>query len=100
MAQEKKRFFGGMDFDTESRFVKDGDYRVAINMKTSGENDSLGVLENIVGSEFIDHANTIQVNSSGAVSLGGSFSLPAGARVIGKYRDETHDRIIYISWGS
>lgn len=101
MAQEKKRFFGGMDFDTESRFLKDGDYRVAINMKTSGENDSLGVLENIVGSEFIDHANnTIQVNSSGAVSLGGSFSMPAGARVIGKYRDETHDRIIYITWES
>ena len=101
MAQEKKRFFGGMDFDTESRFLKDGDYRVAINMKTSGENDSLGVLENIVGSEFVNHAsNTIQVNSSGVVSLGGSFSMPAGARVIGKYRDETHDRIIYITWES
>jgi len=95
MAEEKKRFFGGMDFDTENRFVKEGDYRVAVNMKTSGENDALGVLENIVGSEFIDNTDTISFDGSNNIATANSITIPAAARVVGKYRDEVHDRIIY-----
>ena len=95
MAQEKKRFFGGMDFDTENRFVKEGDYRVAVNMKTSGENDALGVLENIVGSEFISNTATISFETNNSISKNNSITIPSVARVVGKYRDEVHDRIIY-----
>ena len=95
MAQEKKRFFGGMDFDTENRFVKEGDYRVAVNMKTSGENDALGVLENIVGSEFISNTATISFEANNSISKTNSITIPTAARVVGKYRDEVHDRIIY-----
>ena len=95
MAQEKRTFVGGMDFDTENRYVKQGDYRIATNMKPSGENDAVGVLENIVGSEFIDHTNDIQWSGT-TLQKNGTFSFPAtGAKVIGKYRDEVHDRVIY-----
>ena len=35
MAQEKRTFIGGMDFDTDARYLKQGEYRTAINMKPS-----------------------------------------------------------------
>jgi len=94
MAQEKRTFIGGMDFDTDARYLKQGDYRTAINMKPSGENDGMGTLENIVGSEFIDNTNTIGWNGT-TIEFNQDFSLDADSLVIGKYRDEVYDRIIY-----
>ena len=95
MAKEKKVFVGGMDFDTESRYVKQGDYRAAINMKPTGENDGKGTLENILGSEFIDDTDTIQWTGANAIAFTKDFSLAAASKVIGTCRDEVYDRIIY-----
>lgn len=94
MAQEKRTFIGGMDFDTESRYLKQGDYRAAINMKPSGENDGMGTLENIVGSEFIDDTNTVGWSGT-AITFTTDRVLGANSKVIGVCRDEVYDRIIY-----
>ena len=94
MAQEKRTFIGGMDFDTEARYLKQGDYRAAINIKPSGENDGMGTLESIVGSEFIDDTKTIGVSGS-VISYNQNFTLGANSKVIGKCRDEVYDRVIY-----
>ena len=94
MAQEKRTFIGGMDFDTESRHLKQGDYRAAINMKPSGENDGMGTLENIVGSEFIDDTNTVGWSGT-SITLTTDHTLGEDSVVIGTCRDEVYDRIIY-----
>lgn len=47
---EKKNFIGGLDQDKDERFLKDGDYRNALNFRNqSSETNSAGMLQNIPG---------------------------------------------------
>ena len=47
---EKKNFIGGLDQDKDERFLKDGDYRSALNFRNqSSETSSAGMLQNIPG---------------------------------------------------
>ena len=104
MAQEKRTFTGGMDFDTEARYVQKGDYRAAINLRPGGEGDGAGALENIIGSKYVNDTTSFQVTAGGGtVNFTNITSIFAGlepnAKVVGKYRDETLDRIIYFVHG-
>jgi hypothetical protein len=47
---EKKNFVGGLDQDKDERFLKEGDYRNALNFRNqSSETNSAGMLQNIPG---------------------------------------------------
>tara|TARA_R100000654_G_scaffold12146_2_gene26367 strand:+ start:3483 stop:4193 length:711 start_codon:yes stop_codon:yes gene_type:complete len=47
---EKKNFIGGLDQDKDERFLKEGDYRSALNFRNqSSETNSAGMLQNIPG---------------------------------------------------
>ena len=47
---EKKNFIGGLDQDKDERFLKEGDYRNALNFRNqSSETNSAGMLQNIPG---------------------------------------------------
>jgi len=52
--QEKKQFIGGLDRDTDERFIKEGDYSFALNLRNqSSESNNLGVLQNIKGTTAV-----------------------------------------------
>jgi len=67
--QEKKQFIGGLDRDTDERFVKEGDYFYALNTRNqSSESNSIGVIQNIPGTLKVDF--TFPVGPSLFVDIG------------------------------
>ena len=76
---ERRKFYGGMDQDLESRFVQQGDYRFALNV-INGKNevDSLGVVRNIKGNTLV------------------SITLPVGTnQIIGYHEDKERRKMYY-----
>ena len=81
MEKEVKIYTGGMDSDSDVRYVKNGDTRYALNCLMSGGNS--GSIETVKG--------TTQI----------SFSLPAGQNIcIGTYDDPKLNRVIYFVYNS
>jgi hypothetical protein len=85
MAEEKKIFAGGgMDMDTEERFIAPSDYRYALNCRVSSSNEgNAGAVENVVGNKKL-----------------GLDGFPAGVPTdgmitIGSYEDKKQDRLFY-----
>lgn len=53
--QEKKLFIGGLDRDSDERFVKEGDYVDSLNVRNqSSDSNSIGVIQNIPGNTKIN----------------------------------------------
>lgn len=79
MAIEKKNFTGGLDSDTEDRFLQPGDYRYALNCRASkSDGSNLGAIENTKGNSII------------------SVTLPDGInKVIGAYDNLTTNKVVY-----
>jgi hypothetical protein len=76
---EKNIFIGGLDTDSDGRFIQPNDYRSLVN----GRSNITGVIENIPSTEKID------------------FTLPSGTnKVIGSFSDVLNDVIIYFVWNS
>ena len=59
MAEEKKSFAGGgMDMDTEERFMGKNDYRFANNCRiTSSDEENEGAVENVIGNQILNLNN-------------------------------------------
>ena len=73
---EKVLFYGGINSDDEDRFLPDGDYRYALNIR-----NSKGAIENTKGNTLV------------------SFTLPTGLnKCIGGKYDEVNNRVIYFIW--
>ena len=88
MAVEKKIFLGGLDRDSDLRFVKPEDYRDALNAKVySSENEGdVGVVSNMKGAEEIFRIDGIQYFGS-------------DHEVIGAIEDPSFDRVIFfVAW--
>jgi hypothetical protein len=79
MAIEKKIFVGGLDSDTEDRMLQNGDYRYALNCRSSkSDGANLGSIENTKGNSIV------------------SVTLPDGVnKVIGAYDNITTNKVIY-----
>ena len=84
MANEKKIFVGGLDRDSDLRFVKNGDYRDALNVNvfSTEENGEVGVVSNMKGAEEI-------LRYTGVNYFGSEHE------VIGAIEDPSFDRIIF-----
>jgi len=76
---EKKLFTGGMDLDTEERFLSPGDWRYALNVRAGNtDQDSIGAIENVKGNTLVE------------------FDLPSGANTcIGTHEDKENNTVIY-----
>ena len=88
MAVEKKIFLGGLDRDSDLRFVKPEDYRDALNAKVySSENEGdVGVISNMKGAEEILRIDGLQYFGS-------------DHEVIGAIEDPSFDRVIFfVAW--
>jgi len=59
MALEKKNAAGGgMDMDTDERFVAKNDYRKAVNCRiATSDEDSMGAVENVRSNRWAMHAD-------------------------------------------
>lgn len=79
--KEKKLFAGGgMDMDTEERFLKTSDYRYALNCRiTSVDEENAGAVENIRGNQIL---------SFGLVTKDGTTLEDNRFKVIGHYEDK------------
>ena len=84
MAEDKRRFIGGMNSDIEDRLIPQGDYRYALNCRVGASNTgNVGCIENINGTVLKD------------------FPLPSGYnRCIGNYYSSTRNSIIYFVYNS
>ena len=84
MANEKKIFVGGLDRDSDLRFVKNGDYRDALNVNvfSTEEDGEVGVVSNMKGAEEI-------LRYTGVNYFGSEHE------VIGAIEDPSFDRIIF-----
>jgi len=84
MANEKKIFVGGMDRDSDLRFVKNGDYRDALNINvfSTEEDGEVGVISNMKGAEEIKRY--LGINYYGNQH-----------KVIGAVEDPSFDRVIF-----
>ena len=84
MAIEKKNFLGGLNLDSEDRYVPDGDYRYALNCrlsKSDGANE--GSVENTKGNSIA------------------SFELPSGVnKTIGSFDNLVTNKVIYCVFNS
>ena len=82
--QEKKLFVGGLNSDDEDRFLADGDYRYALNIRNSKtDKSSIGAIENTRGNTEI------------------IFTLPTGLnKCIGSKYDSTNNRIVFFIWNA
>tara|TARA_R110002020_G_scaffold1420_1_gene6427 strand:- start:2744 stop:7090 length:4347 start_codon:yes stop_codon:yes gene_type:complete len=89
MAEEKKIFAGGgMDMDTEERFIQSNDYRYALNCRiTSSDEENQGTVENVRGNKLVG---------------GSSITTPSGATlddarfvVIGSFEDKKFSILYY-----
>jgi hypothetical protein len=76
---EKRLFVGGMDGDSEDRFIKQGDWRFALNCRAgNSDKDSLGAIENTKGNTLV------------------SINLPGGVNTcIGTHEDKKNNTVIY-----
>lgn len=75
--QEKKQFIGGLDRDTNERFVKEGDYFYALNTRNqSSESNSLGVIQNIPGNTKISFSFPDKPNLFVFVGNVGAIEVP------------------------
>lgn len=85
MAEEKKIFAGGgMDMDTEERFIAPNDYRYALNCRVSSSDEgNAGAVENVVGNRRL---------SLDGFPVGTSTE---GMITIGSYEDKKKDRLFY-----
>lgn len=82
MAFEKKIFTGGLDSDTEDRYLAQNDYRDALNIRNSeAEQAAMGAIENVLG-------NTL----AGDGNVGGS------SKTIGAENDKINNKIYYCVW--
>ena len=68
MPEIKNNFTQGkMNKDLDERLIPNGQYRDALNIEiTTSEDDSAGVIQNIVGNTRVDSAN----NSANAICVG------------------------------
>lgn len=80
--QEKILFVGGLNSDDEDRFLADGDYRYALNIRNSKtDQSSVGAIENVRGNTEI------------------LFTLPNGINeCIGSKYDAVNNRVIFFIW--
>lgn len=81
---EKILFYGGLNSDDEDRFLPDGDYRYALNIRNSkGDKSSQGAFENTKGNAPI------------------SFTLPNGInKCIGGRYDDVNNRVFYFIYNN
>tara|TARA_R110002167_G_scaffold3430_5_gene16777 strand:+ start:17934 stop:22367 length:4434 start_codon:yes stop_codon:yes gene_type:complete len=88
MAEEKKIFAGGgMDMDTEERFIKGNDYRYALNCRiTSSDEENEGTVENIRGNNVLN---------SGLTTSDGTPLSSEDFKVIGHYEDKKLNILYY-----
>lgn len=79
---EKRTFVGGLDSDSEDRFLDNGDYRSLINGRNGiSDKDAIGSIENVKGNTLI------------------SYTKPSGRnRVIGAFEDKRNGVVIYFVW--
>lgn len=60
MAQDKRIFTGGLDKDTDSRLLQNGDYYNALNFRNITSADgTVGVLENVIGNAKVSNSNLL-----------------------------------------
>ena len=88
MAEEKKIFSGGgMDMDTEERFIRDSDYKYALNCRvTSSDEDNQGAVENVRGNKILN---------LGLTTLDGTLLDDNSFKVIGHYEDKKLNILYY-----
>jgi len=88
MAEEKKTFAGGgMDMDTEERFIKGNNYRYALNCRiTSSDEENEGTVENIRGNNVLN---------SGLTTSDGTPLSSEDFKVIGHYEDKKLNILYY-----
>ena len=88
MAEEKKIFAGGgMDMDTEERFMGNNDYRFANNCRiTSSDEENEGVVENVIGNQILNLNLT---------TLDGTLLTDSKFVVIGSYEDKKFKTFYY-----
>lgn len=81
---EGKVFIGGLDTDTEDRLLENGDYRYALNIRNSkNEQSSGGAIENVLGNELVE------------------YELPGGTnKTIGYYSDSLNRIVYYFVYNS
>ncbi len=79
MPLESKIFIQGMNGDSEERFLEDGEYRYALNVRSgSSDNDNAGTIENVKGNSLV------------------SLSLPPGLNTcIGALEDKDERKVYY-----
>jgi len=79
MALEKKNFLGGLNYDTEDRYVPNGDYRYALNCRLSkSDGANQGAVENTKGNTIVN------------------IELPTGVnKVIGSYDNLETNKVYY-----
>ena len=89
MAEDKKIFAGGgMDMDTEERFIKSTDYRYALNCRiTSSDEENEGTVENIRGNRF--------AGGGGLTTKSGITLDDERFIVIGSYEDKKLNVLYY-----
>ena len=92
MAEDKKIFAGGgMDMDTEERFIKSTDYRYALNCRiTSSDEENEGAVENIRGNKLV---------GSGLTTESGASLDDDAFKVIGHYEDLNAGVVYYFVAG-
>jgi len=80
----KKLFTGGLDQDLEDRYLEQGDWRFALNIRAgTTDQDSVGTIENVKGNTLI------------------SFTLPGGNnKTIGWVEDPKQNRVLYMVFNS
>ena len=90
MAEDKKVFAGGgMDMDSEERFISSNDYRYALNCRiTSSDEDNVGVVENIKGNERLYIAGN-------AATIPNSEFDESRYQVIGAYENKQTNSLFY-----
>lgn len=85
MAIERKGFIGGLNSDTEDRFMPQGDYRYALNIrgsKSDGANE--GAIENVKGNTLVSF----------------SFTSNGTHKCVGAYDDSLNNKVYYFVWNS
>lgn len=94
---EKRLFNGGLDKDSEVRFVQQGDWRDALNIQAGvTSSDSFGAIEKVLGNEEVPRENT----EEGDVCIG-AYDDKTNKKVyafICNTLDETKHRVIRINY--
>lgn len=81
---EKKTFNGGLDSDSEDRYIVQGDYRFLMNGRNGvSDKEAVGTIENVRGNTLIEYTHPSGTN-----------------KVIGAYGDKINRVVIYFVWNS